>query len=198
VQSTERIDDADSFDPLTEVFGDVLQWTQSNKTSSVEFWKVLKAIQERLVNHLTIVRESETTSTFGALLLQFVSLALKQLAERSEAQHKAIASLSKELDKSKTQQILSYAAATAASIPPPRTTALKPKPPPLPLPSEERILVRFDGETSPIFAASYPEIISSVDNQSQMANHTFAFNNFSGGGGGPGPGAMWDQIQMPP
>ncbi|KAJ7660991.1 hypothetical protein B0H17DRAFT_1212419 [Mycena rosella] len=98
-KSTERIDDVDSFDVLAEVFGDVLQWTQLNKTISVEFWKVLKAIQERLANHLTIVRESETTSSFSALLLQSVSPALKQLAERSEAQHKAITSLSKELEK---------------------------------------------------------------------------------------------------
>ncbi|KAJ7669781.1 hypothetical protein B0H17DRAFT_1183817 [Mycena rosella] len=102
---------------LAEVFGDVLQWTQFNKTISVEFWKVLKVIQERLVNHLTIVRESETTSSFSALLLQSLSPASKQLAERSEAQHKAIASLLKELEKPKTQQILSYAAVAAASAP---------------------------------------------------------------------------------
>ncbi|KAJ7505788.1 hypothetical protein B0H11DRAFT_1904368 [Mycena galericulata] len=58
IRSTERIDDADSFDALAEVFGDVLQWTQLNKTISQEFWKVLKAIQERLANHLTIVPPS--------------------------------------------------------------------------------------------------------------------------------------------
>ncbi|KAJ7498379.1 hypothetical protein B0H11DRAFT_2226018 [Mycena galericulata] len=163
VKSTERIDDTASFDALAEVFGDVLQWTQYNKTIIVEFWKDLKAIQEHLVNHLTIVRESETTSSFSALLLHSVSPALKPLSKRSEAQHKAVASLAKELEKPKTQKTLSYAAATAASIPAPRSAPPKPKPPPLPSPSEERILVRFDGETPPIFDASYPEIITSVN-----------------------------------
>ncbi|KAJ7679857.1 hypothetical protein B0H17DRAFT_1206361 [Mycena rosella] len=167
-RSTERIDDADSFDALAEVFGDVLQWTQFNKTISVEFWKVLKAIQERLVNHLTIVRELETTSSFSALLLQSVSPALKQLAERSEAQHKAIVSLSKELEKPKIQQILSYAAVAAASASSSRPAAPKPRPPPLPSPCEERILVRFDGETPPIFHASYPEIVSAVNKHLQF------------------------------
>ncbi|KAJ7692479.1 hypothetical protein B0H17DRAFT_1283761 [Mycena rosella] len=150
-RSTEHIDDVDSFDALAEVFGDVLQWTQFNKTISVEFWKVLKAIQEHLVNHLTIVRESETTSSFSALLLQSVSPALKQLAERSEAQHKAIASLSKELEKPKTQQIFSYAAVAAASAASSHPAAPKTRPPPLPSPCEERILVRFDGRLHPSF-----------------------------------------------
>ncbi|KAJ7678397.1 hypothetical protein B0H17DRAFT_1206851 [Mycena rosella] len=165
-KSTEHIDDADSFDVLAEVLGDVLQWTQLNKTISVEFWKVLEVIQECLANHLTIVRESETTSSFSALLLQLVSPALKQLAERSETQHKAITWLSKELEKSKTQQILLYAAVAAASIAPP-PAAPKRKPPPLPSPSEEHILVRFDGVTPAIFDASYPEIIASVNNHLQ-------------------------------
>lgn len=54
--STQRIADAATFDELACVFGDVLQWTEGNKTISVEFGKVLRAIQERLANHLTIVR----------------------------------------------------------------------------------------------------------------------------------------------
>ncbi|KAJ7648831.1 hypothetical protein B0H17DRAFT_1147948 [Mycena rosella] len=90
--------DVDSFDALAEVFGDVLQWTQFNKTISVEFWKVLEGDPGSIC---------EPPHHCAALLLQSVSPALKQLAERSEAQHKAIASLSKELEKPKTQQIFS-------------------------------------------------------------------------------------------
>lgn len=157
--STERIEDATSFDELACVFGDVLQWTEGNKTISVEFGKVLRAIQERLVNHLTIVRESETTTSFSSLLLQSVSPALKQLSEQSAAQHKAIASLSKELENIKRPHT-SYAAALTSVAPPSRAPSVpKPKPPPLPSPVEERLLVRFDGDTPTIPAASYPEIL---------------------------------------
>ncbi|KAJ7506352.1 hypothetical protein B0H11DRAFT_1903733 [Mycena galericulata] len=53
--STQRIEDAVSFDDLAGVFGDVLKWTEGSKAISVEFGKVLRAIQERLVNHLTIL-----------------------------------------------------------------------------------------------------------------------------------------------
>ncbi|KAJ7509189.1 hypothetical protein B0H11DRAFT_1901329 [Mycena galericulata] len=53
--STQRIEDAASFDDLAGVFGDVLKWTEGSKAISVEFGKVLRAIQERLVNHLTIL-----------------------------------------------------------------------------------------------------------------------------------------------
>ncbi|KAJ7047959.1 hypothetical protein C8F04DRAFT_1172421 [Mycena alexandri] len=56
-----------------------------------------------------------------------------------------------------------YAAVTAASVPAPCSAAPKPKLPPLPSPSEERILVHFDGETPPIFNVSYPKIITSVN-----------------------------------
>ncbi|KAK7012423.1 hypothetical protein R3P38DRAFT_2404619, partial [Favolaschia claudopus] len=124
---------------------------------------VLSAIQERLANHVTIVRESETTSSFSALLLQTVTPALKQLSEKTEAQHKAIASLSKEVASVKAEKCLSYAAVAAAAAKPPAPSTPKPKPPPLPSPSDERILVRFDGDVPPLFDASYPEIVSTVN-----------------------------------
>ncbi|KAJ6513529.1 hypothetical protein DFH09DRAFT_1433254 [Mycena vulgaris] len=158
--STQLIEDAASFDELAHVFGNVLQWTEGNKTISVEFGKVLRANQERLVNHLTIVRESETTTSFSSLLLQSVSPALKQISEQSAAQHKVIASLAKELENVKKPHV-SYAAAlaTAATSLPRAVPVPKPRPPPLPPPAEERLLVRFDGDTPPILAAPYPEIL---------------------------------------
>ncbi|KAJ7478859.1 hypothetical protein B0H11DRAFT_1916542 [Mycena galericulata] len=110
--STQRIEDATTFDDLARVFGDVLQWTEGNKTISVEFGKVLRAIQERLVNHLTIVQQSAS-------------------------QHKAIASLSKELENIKKPHA-SYAAAltsVAAALPPLAAPPPKPKSPPLPSPA---------------------------------------------------------------
>ncbi|KAJ6536513.1 hypothetical protein DFH09DRAFT_1324538 [Mycena vulgaris] len=158
--STQLIEDAASFDQLARVFGDVLHWTEGNKTISVEFGKVLRAIQERLVNHLTIVCESETTTSFSSLLLQSVSPVLKQLSEQSAAQHKAIASLAKELENVKKPHA-SYAAvlASAATSLPHTAPIPKPKPPPLPSPAEERLLVHFNGDTPPILAAPYPEIL---------------------------------------
>ncbi|KAJ7937776.1 hypothetical protein B0H13DRAFT_1852075 [Mycena leptocephala] len=70
--STQHIEDAATCDELARVFGDVLQWTEGNKTISVEFWKVLRAIQERLANHLTIfpsppVGFSGLEATLGAV-----------------------------------------------------------------------------------------------------------------------------------
>ncbi|KAK7034822.1 hypothetical protein R3P38DRAFT_2911685, partial [Favolaschia claudopus] len=159
-----RVDDADSFDALAVVFGDVLKWLHSSGAITQEFWKVLSAIQERLVNHVTIVRESETTSSFSALLLQTVTPSLKQLSEKSEAQHKAITSLSKELASIKTEKALSYAAvAAAAAAKSPAPSVPKPKPPPLPSPSDERILVRFDGDVPSLFSAPYSEIVATVN-----------------------------------
>ncbi|KAK6987822.1 hypothetical protein R3P38DRAFT_2805289 [Favolaschia claudopus] len=153
----------DSFDALALVFGDVLKWLHSSGAITQEFWKVLSAIQERLVNHVTIVRESETTSSFSALLLQTVTPSLKQLSEKSEAQHKAITSLSKELASIKTEKALSYAAVAAAAAKPPAPSVPKPKPPPLPSPSDERILVRFDGDVPSLFNAPYSEIVATVN-----------------------------------
>ncbi|KAK6989044.1 hypothetical protein R3P38DRAFT_3092951, partial [Favolaschia claudopus] len=126
-----------------------LKWLHSSGAITQEFWKVLSAIQERLVNHVTIVRESETTSSFSALLLQ-------TLSEKSEAQHKAITSLSKELASIKTEKALSYAAVAAAAAKPPAPSVPKPKPPPLPSPSDERILVRFDGDSPLSTNTSFP------------------------------------------
>ncbi|KAK7007161.1 hypothetical protein R3P38DRAFT_2793033 [Favolaschia claudopus] len=127
--SRERVETADSFDALAGVFGDVLKWLQSNSAITQEFWKVLSTIQERLANHVTIVRESETTSSFSALLLQTVTPALKQLSEKTEAQHKAIASLCKEVASVKAEKTLSYAAvAAAAAKPQSRLLRLPPNP----------------------------------------------------------------------
>ncbi|KAK6978308.1 hypothetical protein R3P38DRAFT_2469499, partial [Favolaschia claudopus] len=128
-----------------------------------ESWKILSAIQERLANHVTIIRESETTSSFSALLLQAVTPALKQLSEKSEAQHKAITSLSKEVASVKTDKVLSYAAAAATTVKLPAPLITKPKPPPLPSPSNERILVRFDGDVPLLSDAPYSEIVAAVN-----------------------------------
>ncbi|KAK6992319.1 hypothetical protein R3P38DRAFT_3226164 [Favolaschia claudopus] len=107
--------------------------------------------------------KSETTSSFSALLLQTVTPSLKQLSEKSEAQHKAITSLSKELASIKTEKALSYAAVAAAAAKPPAPSVPKPKPPPLPSPSDERILVRFDGDVPSLFNAPYSEIVATVN-----------------------------------
>ncbi|KAF8208547.1 coatomer WD associated region-domain-containing protein [Mycena galopus ATCC 62051] len=99
-----------------------------------------------LVNHLTIVRESETTTSFSSLLLQSVSPALKHLSEQSAAQHKAIASLAKELENVKPHASYAAALTSAVAALPSRATPSKAKPPPLPSPAEERLLIRFDGD----------------------------------------------------
>jgi hypothetical protein len=59
----------------------------------------------------------------------------------------------------------SYAAALASVAPlPPRAPPIpKPKSPPLPSPVDERLLVRFDGDTPSILAAPYPEILRLVN-----------------------------------
>ncbi|KAJ7930171.1 hypothetical protein B0H13DRAFT_1859003 [Mycena leptocephala] len=57
--STQRIEDAATFDELARFFGDVLQWTEGNKTISVEFGKhPLKPCESHPVNpYSTVVVE---------------------------------------------------------------------------------------------------------------------------------------------
>ncbi|KAJ7872741.1 hypothetical protein B0H13DRAFT_1895252 [Mycena leptocephala] len=129
----------------------ILQWTEGNKIITVEFGKVLRAIQERLVNYLTI---------FSSPPVGFSGIEATVGAVCSPAQGHRL----EELENMKKPHAL-YAAALGSATPLPSRTppTPKPKPPPLPSPVDERLLVRFDGDTPSILAAPYPEILRLVN-----------------------------------
>ncbi|KAJ7811254.1 hypothetical protein B0H13DRAFT_1926869 [Mycena leptocephala] len=146
-------DSAESFDDLVSAFKAVVQLFRDYKSSAPTSaaFAALESVQTRLENHHEIPRASETSTTFSALVTKSVTKPVESLLAQVQAQHKAIQSLSNAVESLKTKPSVtapSFAAAASKSPPP----SPKPKPAPLPCPSDERLLIRCDGDV--------PEILS--------------------------------------
>ncbi|KAJ7030814.1 hypothetical protein C8F04DRAFT_1263499 [Mycena alexandri] len=168
---SERIRDEDetnSLDSLATVFAEVVALMKGYKTSApiLANWEALDAITERLVNHHAFPRTGDDKEAFGAIVTRSVSAPVKELATKLESQSKAIISLTKTVEslrkaavstdqlahKASPKSAKSYAAATSKS-----------PAPPIPNPSDERILVRFDGEVPELVHEPYHEILRKLN-----------------------------------
>ncbi|KAJ7017521.1 hypothetical protein C8F04DRAFT_1279248 [Mycena alexandri] len=161
-------EETNSFDVLAKVFAEVIVLMKGYKTSApiAANWDALDAIAERLVNHHTFPRVGDDKEAFGAIVTRSVSAPVKELAARMESQNKAIISLTKTVESLK--KVSSLTDQTASSTAPKSVksyanAASKPIPPPIPNPSDERILVRFDGEVPPLFHQPYHEILAKLN-----------------------------------
>ncbi|KAJ7914424.1 hypothetical protein B0H13DRAFT_2461262 [Mycena leptocephala] len=128
-------------------------------------WEALDAITERLVNHHTFPREGDDKEAFGTIVTRAVSAPVKDLAARVESQNKAIISLTKTVEGLKKAAVLTDTSAHGTS---PKSVksyarAVSNPSPPIPNPSDERILVRFDGEVPPLFHLEYHEILGKLN-----------------------------------
>ncbi|KAJ7761782.1 hypothetical protein B0H16DRAFT_1809983 [Mycena metata] len=167
----ERILDSDetnSLDALAQVLAEVISTMKAYKSSAptVANWEALDAIAERLVNHHVFPSAGDDSEAFSAIVTRSVSVPVKELAARVESQSKAIVSLTKTVEGLKkaaaqtdhpTHNISPMSKKSFAS-------AASSKPPiPIPNPSDERILVRFDGEVPSIFHLPYHEILGRLN-----------------------------------
>ncbi|KAJ7936964.1 hypothetical protein B0H13DRAFT_2303286 [Mycena leptocephala] len=128
-------------------------------------WEALDAITERLVNHHIFPREGDDKEAFGTIVTRAVSAPVKDLTARVESQNKAIISLTKTVEGLKKAAVLTDTSAHGAS---PKSAksyarAVSNPSPPIPNPSDERILVRFDGEVPPLFHLEYHEILGKLN-----------------------------------
>ncbi|KAJ7441229.1 hypothetical protein FB451DRAFT_1191111 [Mycena latifolia] len=145
-----------SLDALALVLGETvsMMWLLGGMVTKACL-DVLEAISERLVNH------HEYPCTDDSLVSP-----VKLLAAQVEAQHRAIQSLTKTVESFKNAPVLAARScehgsfAKAAASPPPQ-----PKPPktPLPNPSDERLLICFDGEAPPLLSRPYPVILATLN-----------------------------------
>ncbi|KAJ7649109.1 hypothetical protein DFH06DRAFT_1421616 [Mycena polygramma] len=161
-------DETSSLDDLATVFAEVVTLMKGYKTSApiAANWEALDAITERLVNHHAFPRAGDDKEAFGAIVTRSVSVPVKELSTRLESQNKAIISLTKSVESLKkaailTDQSVSSASPTSAKSFA-RVASAKPVPP-IPNPSDERILVRFDGEVPPIFRLEYHVILKELN-----------------------------------
>ncbi|KAJ7930162.1 hypothetical protein B0H13DRAFT_1858992 [Mycena leptocephala] len=160
---------AESLDDMAGIFKDLVALMRDYKSSSptAACFQALDSIQSRLENHHEFRREAETADTFSAVLTKSVSTPMLALSSQLQSQHKAIQALSKVVESVKLSGAQSYA--DCVSSPPP-SPPVKTKPVPLPSPSEERILVRCDGDAPPIFQLPYHQLIPQVNSVlSQMS-----------------------------
>ncbi|KAJ7930244.1 hypothetical protein B0H13DRAFT_2309713 [Mycena leptocephala] len=160
---------AESLDDMAGIFKDLVALMRDYKSSSptAACFQALDSIQSRLENHHEFRREAETADTFSAILTKSVSAPMLALSSQLQSQHKAIQALSKVVESVKLSGAQSNT--DCVSSPPP-SPPVKTKPVPLPSPSEERILVRCDGDAPPIFQLPYHQLIPQVNSVlSQMS-----------------------------
>jgi hypothetical protein len=158
---------ATSLDALAVILGETLATMRlySSSPPTKACFSLLNDIQERLANHHEFPAADESRESFAAVVSRAVSSPVKSLTAQVESQHKAIQALSKTVESLKNAPVLSLplpgspSYASAATLP----TSHKPKPPPLPNPSDERILVRFDGCAPPILLLPYPQIRAAIN-----------------------------------
>ncbi|KAJ7284336.1 hypothetical protein C8J57DRAFT_1497266 [Mycena rebaudengoi] len=149
---------AASLDELAVILGEMVATMRLFSTSAPTkaCLALLGDIHERLANHHEFPAADESRESFAAIVSRSVSNPVKSLAAQVESQHKAIQALSK-TGVSKERPGSVTTAAWIAYI------RYKPKPPPLPNPSDERILVHFDGDVPPILRMPYPQICSKIN-----------------------------------
>ncbi|KAJ7440726.1 hypothetical protein FB451DRAFT_1191376 [Mycena latifolia] len=157
---------AASLDELAKAFreltGLIRDYRKSAPTTAC--LDALDAVQSRLDAHHEFPREAESSESFSALLTKSLAAPLQIMTAQLQMQHQAIQSLSKSVDSVKTAHVLakSYASATG---PAPSTTSAPPKPRTAPITStpDERILLRCDGNTPPLFSLPYHVLVPKVN-----------------------------------
>ncbi|KAJ7182535.1 hypothetical protein C8R43DRAFT_1116173 [Mycena crocata] len=166
-----RTADAASLDELAVVLGETVATMRlySSSSPTVICLKLLGEIHERIANHHEFPAADESRESFGTIVSRTVTAPVKTLAAQLENQHKAIQSLTKTVESLKNAPILSpcphspsapsYAKMTSS----PPSPKEKEKSPPLPNPSDERLLVRFNGPTPPVLGLPYPDILTQLN-----------------------------------
>ncbi|KAJ7466074.1 hypothetical protein FB451DRAFT_1178905 [Mycena latifolia] len=157
---------AASLDELAKAFreltGLIRDYRKSAPTAAC--LDALDAFQSRLDAHHEFPREAESSESFSALLTKSLAAPLQMMTAQLQTQHQAIQSLSKSVDSVKTAHVLtkSYASATG---PTPSTASAPPKPKTAPITStpDERILLRCDGNTPPLFSLPYHVLVPKVN-----------------------------------
>jgi hypothetical protein len=161
-----RAASAPSLDELAVVLGETVATMKlySASAPTKPCLDLLQEILERLTNHHEYPCADESRESFSSVVSRAVSTPVKNLAAQVDAQHRAIQNLSKSVESLKNAPVLSASPSTSPSYAKVvMSTTPKLKPPPLPNPSDERILVRFDGPVPPIFHLPYHQIIGELN-----------------------------------
>ncbi|KAJ7779965.1 hypothetical protein B0H16DRAFT_1711194 [Mycena metata] len=155
--------EVNSLDSLAKVFAELVVTMKGYKSSAPTLanWEALDAIAERLVNHHTFPRNGDDKEAFSAVVTRAVSAPVRELVARVESQAKAIISLTKTVESVKKASVLTDHSAHGTSPKSAKSfTDVTPKvASPIPHPSDEHILVRFDGEMPPLLHKEYHEIL---------------------------------------
>ncbi|KAJ7162472.1 hypothetical protein C8R46DRAFT_1037674 [Mycena filopes] len=150
-------------DELATTHRDLVALMRDYKKSgpTAECFDALDAIQARLDAAHEFPHHAESAESFSAILSKSVTAPIQFITAQLQTHHKAIQALTKVVDAAKPSRIDSSAASTAtpALSPLPRP----PKAAPLTSTPDERILLRCDGETPPIFALPFHELVSRVN-----------------------------------
>ncbi|KAJ7934582.1 hypothetical protein B0H13DRAFT_2305683 [Mycena leptocephala] len=160
---------AESLDDLATILRETVATMRlySSSAPTKACLKLLDEIQERLTNHHEFPSTDSTSESFSSIVTRSVVSPVKSLAAQVESQHKAIQSLAKTVESLKNTPLL--ASSPSASPSPSYAKAAggishpKPKPPPLPNPSDERLLVRFDGPFPPSLHLPYRQILDELN-----------------------------------
>ncbi|KAJ7465275.1 hypothetical protein FB451DRAFT_433460 [Mycena latifolia] len=156
-----------SLDALASVLGDTVSTMRTlGGMVTKACLDVLEAISERLANHHEYPSTDDSRESYSAIVTRAVVSPVKSLAAQVEVQHRAIQSLTKTVESLKNAPMLaaqscghgSFAKAAASSPP-------QPKPPktPFPNPSDERLLICFDGPAPPLLSLPYPTILAMLN-----------------------------------
>ncbi|KAJ7089131.1 hypothetical protein C8R44DRAFT_892507 [Mycena epipterygia] len=158
---------ATSFDELAKSFRELVAMIRDYRKSAptAACLDALNAIQSRLDAHHEFPREAESAASFSALLTKSLTAPLQIMTAQLQTQHQAIQSLSKSVDSAKTAHVLSKSYASSVSSPPAPQPLAKPRPAPITSTPEERILVRCNGDTSPLFSLPYHELVPKINTE---------------------------------
>ncbi|KAJ7137235.1 hypothetical protein C8R46DRAFT_1234617 [Mycena filopes] len=156
-------DDTNSIDALATALVDVITLMKAYESSAPTManWEALDAIAERMVNHHLFPSSGDDKEAFGVIVTRSVSVPVKELASRVESQNKAIISLTKTVEGLKKASVTAHGASPMSNKS--FAAAVLKSPPPLPNPSDEHILVRFDGEVPSILRLPYREILMKLN-----------------------------------
>nr|GAT47623.1 predicted protein [Mycena chlorophos] len=172
----QRVAEVDSLEALTETLREAVKIMKLHKKSAPTkaCFDVLDAITERFSNHHEFPSADENPASFSRIVTRSVVDPVRSLTAQVENQVRAIQCLTKTVENIKNAPVASACgpvdplknssyASVAAKAKPTGNSSSKPKSPPLPNPSNERILLRFDGALPPLINAPYKEILDKLN-----------------------------------
>ncbi|KAJ7720159.1 hypothetical protein B0H16DRAFT_1738941 [Mycena metata] len=149
---TEDEDQINTLDGLTTLLGEVVTTMKVySGTPIVACFDALEAIATRLANHQTFPQAGDEREALGAVVSRTVSALVKELSLKKAPQ---LANPSPPASSPSSPSLYARAVNNAASF--------KTRNPPRDL-SDERILVRFDGEVPPLLSQAYPIILRELN-----------------------------------